>query len=328
LNFSLPLSRILAAILFLAVPQAITFAGASSAPDSPKELLNVGQVDEAIRGLQQQIARSPNDAESYNLLCRAYFMLNDWDPGISACTRARDLDPQNSFYSLWLGRIYGEKADRAGWFTAAGLAKKVRTAFERAVELDPRSWEARTDLAEFYLEAPGIVGGGKDKAMAQAAALAALNPARADWVKGRVAEKNKDFASAEREYRAAIADSHSGCRAWLDLASFLRRTNRPEEMLQSLQHLESCPLDHPEALLDGANTLLRTNRDYPLAVRLLHRYLASPSEEGPAFKAHELLGQLLEKQGDRRAAAEQYRAALALAHSYVRAREDLNRIEH
>ena len=63
-------------------------------------------------------------------------------------------------------------------------------------------------------------------------------------------------------------------------------------------------------------------------MRLLRRYLASPVEEGPAFKAHDLLGQLLEKQGDRRAAAEEYRAALTLAHTYTRAEEGLKRVEH
>ena len=68
----------------------------------------------------------------------------------------------------YVGRIYGEKADRAGFFSAAGLAKKVRTEFERSVEFSPNSWQARTDLAEFYLEAPGIVGGGKEKARSQA----------------------------------------------------------------------------------------------------------------------------------------------------------------
>src|SRR6202007_1370841 len=106
-----------------------------------------------------------SDAESHNLLCRAYFSLEEWDRGIAACESAVKLDPQNSLDHLWMGRIYGEKADRAGFLKAAGLAKKVRSSFERAVELSPNSWEARTDLAEFYLEAPGIVGGGKDKAL-------------------------------------------------------------------------------------------------------------------------------------------------------------------
>lgn len=298
-----------------------------ASPALPKDLLDAGRVDDAIQTLQQQISRSATDAESYNLLCRAYFMLEEWDRGIAACERARNLDPQKSLNYLWLGRIYGEKADRAGFLSAAGLAKKVRAAFERAVELDPRSWEARTDLAEFYLEAPGIVGGGKDKAREQADAIAPLKPAMAHWVAGRLAEKNKDAAAAEREYRAEIAASHSGARAWLDLAIFLRRTNRLDEMEQAVRTLESSPVDRAESIMDGGSILLRAGRNYPLALRLLRRYLSSPVEEGPAFKAHDLLGQLLERQGDRRAAAEEYRAALALAHTYARARDDLKRVE-
>jgi tetratricopeptide (TPR) repeat protein len=228
-----------------------------------------------------------------------------------------------------LGRIYGEKADRAGFLNAMGLAKKVRSEFERAVEFSPSSWEARTDLAEFYLEAPGIVGGGKDKARAQAELLAPLNPSMAHWVRGRIAERNKDNAAAEQEYRAAITASKGGARAWLNLAGFYRHADRIDEMDQALHSMESSPLDHPGAFVDGAGMLLRTGRDYPLGVRLLRRYVDSSNtvEEAPAFKAHCLLGELLEKQGDRTGAAEQYRAALAMAHSFGRARAGLQRVE-
>jgi tetratricopeptide (TPR) repeat protein len=296
---------------------------------SPKELLATGHADDAIQVLQQQIGHSATDAEAYNLLCRAYFMIDEWDRGIAACERARNLDSQKSLYHLWLGRIYGEKADRAGFsFSAAGLAKKVRTSFERAVELDPKSWEARVDLAEFYLEAPGFMGGGKDKAREQADALLSINPAMGHWILARLAGKNKDMAEAEREYRAAITASHSGSHAWFEFALFLFRANRLDEMEQALHTLESSPVERPESLMDGASLLLRTSRDSPMAVRLLRRYLAAPVEEGPAFRAHDLLGQVLEKQGDRRAAAEEFRAALALSHTYARAREDLKRVEH
>lgn len=300
----------------------------ANAAASPRDLLAAGRVDEAIQTLQQQITHSATDAESHNLLCRAYFMLEEWDRGIAACKRARNLDPQKSLYYLWMGRVYGEKADRAGFLSAAGLAKKVRTSFERAVELDPKSSEARTDLAEFYFSAPGIVGGGKDKARAQAEALAPFNPAVAHYIAGQIAERGKDTASAEREYRAAIEASHGTAHAWLHLAQFLAHTNRLDEMEQALRTMEGSPLDRPESLMDGASLLLRTGRNYPMAVRLLRRYLTDgPVEEGPAFKAHDFLGQLLERQGDRPAAAEQYRAALALAHNYARAQEDLKRVE-
>lgn len=315
----------LALILIAALLAA--FLSPSYAAASPKELLAAGRVDEAIQTLQQQIDHSSSDAESHNLLCRAYFMLEEWDRGIPECERARNLDPQNSLYHLWLGRIYGEKADRAGFLSAAGLAKKVRTSFERAVELDPRSWEARKDLAEFYFNAPGIVGGGKDKAHAQADAIAPLNPAAARWIFAQLAEKNKDFAAAEREYRAAIAASQSGLRAWVELAIFFRHTNRLDEMQQALRQGESAPVDQAGALVDGASILLRSERDLSLAVRLLERYLSTPVEDAPAFKAHDMLGRVLEKQGDRNRAASEYRTALSLARNYNRAREDLKRIQ-
>ncbi len=315
--------RLVSLLLIFFIP-----ALAAQAATSPKELLASGHADEAIHALEQQVAGPAPTAESYNLLCRAYYMIDEWDHGIPDCERAIALDPRNSLYHLWMGRIDGEKANRAGFVSAAGLAKKVRTEFERAVELDPKNSEARADLFEFYLEAPGVVGGGKDKARAQVQALAAFNPPLADYVTGRIAEKEKDKATAERAYRAAIETSHGSAQAWLHVAQFLARNQRLDEMEQALHSLESAPVDRPEALMDAASLLLRTSRDNALAVRLLHHYLVSPVEEGPAFKAHVLLGQALEKEGDAHAAADEYRAALALSHTYARAREDLKRVDH
>jgi len=297
------------------------------AVSSPKELLAGGHVDDAIQTLQHQLELSTTDADSYNLLCRAYFMLEEWDRGIAACERARNLDPRKALYHLWLGRTYGEKADRAGFLSAAGLAKKVRTSFERAVELDPGNWEARADLAEFYVGAPGIVGGGREKAQAQANAIAPLKPAIAHWIAARIAAKDHDAAAEEREYRAAIAADPSVGRCWVDLAGLLRYNKRLDDMEEVLRNLESAPVQQREALMDGASIVLRAGRGFSLGVRLLRRYLSAPVEEGPAFKAHDMLGQLLEKQGDRQAAADEYRAAIALAHSYARAQADLKRVQ-
>lgn len=313
--------------IVLAWTLSIVLVPTGSAESTPHQLLASGHADEALQVLQEQTSGPNADAEPYNLLCRAYFMLEEWDRGITACERATSLDAHNSMYFLWLGRIYGEKADHAGFLSAAGLAKKVRSSFERAVELDPRNWEARTDLAEFYLEAPGIVGGGKDKARTQAEAIQALNPAMGDWVLARIAEKSNNPAEAERQYRAEIVASHSSARAWFDLAAFLRHDNRLDEMNEALRQMETSPVDRRDTLMDAAGLLLRANRDLPLAVTLLRRYLAAPVEEGPAFKAHDLLGRILEKQGDLRAAADEFRAALALAHTYSRAQQDLKRVE-
>ncbi len=302
--------------------------GAFALP-SVLQLLIEGHVDAAVPDLEQQVNHVPNDAHSYNLLCRAYFMMEEWDRGISNCERAVSLDPQNSTYQLWLGRLYGEKADRSSFLSAPGLAKRAHTAFERAVELDPKNVDARMDLGEYCAEAPAIVGGGKDKARQQADALMSLDPAIGHWVLARVAEKDKDPAKAETEYRAEITASHGAVRGWVDLANFFMYAHRYEEMEQALVHTENAPIDHPESLMYAGNLLLRTQRNYPLAVRLLRRYLSNRlCEEGPAFKAHTILGEVLAKQGDKLGAAEEFRAALDLFRNYTRAKDDLKKLDH
>jgi len=312
---------------FRVVTVACALLAYSAAQTSPADLLTAGRVDDAIAALTAKISSSPNDAQSHGLLCRAYYGLGDWDRAISFCQKAIRLDENNPDFHLWLGRTYGEKADAANFLSAAGLAKKARAEFERAVGIDPFSVQARVDLAEFYFEAPGIVGGGQDKARAQSQELVRLSPTSAHWVNGRIAEKNKDGATAEKEYRAMVDTSQGSAWSWLSLGLFYRHNDRFDEMEAALKHVLDAPLDRPEALVDAASTLYKSNRNLPLAADLVRRYLKStPSDQSPIFKAHVLLGNILAKQGDKPAAESEYRAALTLAKNYSPAQEGLKRL--
>ncbi len=314
--------------LVLVVATFAVCQAAAGLDETVPALIASGHVDEALVALHGQISASPNDALAHNLLCRAYFSLGQWDRGIADCEKAVSLAPENSQFHLWLGRIYGEKADKSGFMTAAGLARRVRDEFEKAVHLNPKSVDARSDLAEFYLEAPGIVGGGRDKAQEQADSLLGLDPARAHWVKARIAEKKKDFTSAEREYRTAIEASHDSASAWLNLGLFYRHRQRWDEMEQTLSHVRPAPLDRPDALVDAAEILIRSQRNLPEAVQLLRAYLNSSAkvEQAPAFKVHYLLGTASEKLGDRDSAAAEYRSALDLAKEFQPAQQALQRV--
>src|SRR5579862_396227 len=297
--------------------------------DSAKDMLAAGRIDDAISELNGRLAAAPSDAESSNLLCRAYFTLEEWDRAESSCKKAVSLDPENSRFHLWLGRVYGEKADRANFMSAAGLAGKVRGEFERAVQLNPKDVEARLDLTEFYISAPGIVGGGDDKAREQAKSISTWNPAREHWIYARIAEKKKDYATAEHEYHQYIDLSKGDAEAWLNLALFLRRQKRIDEMEQAIVELNRSPKPKPDVLDEAAGMLYRSGRQYPLAIAMLQHYLASgPVEEAPAFKAHYLLGMLLEKQGDKAGAAREYRASLSLARNFGVAQQALDRVAH
>jgi len=300
---------------------------ACAVAESPETLLAAGKSDAAIAALRDRVASSPNDAEAYHLLCRAYYSIQDWDRAIASGERAVRLAPEKSNYHLWLGRGYGEKADASSFFSAAGLAKKVRLSFERAVELDGANVEARSDLAEFYMEAPGIMGGGQDKARAQGEALLKIAPAKGHWVLGRLAEKNKDNGTAEREYKAALEATRGGAEGWLDLAIFYRRTGRMADLDNAIEKLSAAPAKNPDVLVDAATTLLRSEHNLPMAAQLLKRYLAGRTvEDAPAFRARTFLGTVYEKQGDKKAAATEFQAALALASTYRPARDGLKRV--
>ena len=306
----------------------LTIAPSAASDDGIPGLLAMGHVDDVIATLNQQLNRSPDDALAHNLLCRAYFSLGEWDRGISNCEKAVALSPDNSGFHMWLGRIYGEKADRASIFSAAGLAGKVRDEFEKAVRLDPKNAEARTDLAEFYLEAPGIVGGGRDKAAQQAESLLTLDPARGHWINARIAEKKHDYDNAEKEYRSEIEVTHGSASAWLNLGLFYRHRQQWDAMEQALLNIRGAPLDTPDALVDAADVLIRAQRNLPAAVELLHAYLDSAAkvEQAPEFKVHYLLGSANEKLGNKQAAAAEYRAALDLAKEYQPAKQGLQRV--
>jgi tetratricopeptide (TPR) repeat protein len=300
----------------------------AGADETAPSLIANGNVDQAIAALHGQITTSPNDPLAHNLLCRAYFSIGQWDSGISECEKAVDLAPNNAQFHLWLGRIYGEKADKSRFWVAATLAKKVVHQFEAAVQLNPKSIDARSDLAEFYLEAPGLVGGGRDKAEQQAKYLASLDPAKADWVKARIAEKRGDFTTADREYHNAIADDHGSASAWLNLGLFYKHRNQFDAMELALSHVRPAPLDRPDALVDAAEILIHTQRNLPEAAQLLQTYLDSNRkvEQAPAFKVHFLLGNAAEKLGQTRQAQSEYKSALALAKEFRPAQEALLRV--
>jgi tetratricopeptide (TPR) repeat protein len=292
--------------------------------------LQDGEADKALAllgSLSSAGASSGIDqALAHNLACRVHLTLEQWDTAADECDQAVHVNAANSDFHLWLARAIGQKAGHASFLNAFSLARKTRSEFEEAVRLNPHNADALADLGEFYREAPGVIGGGIDKAQAIAAQLDKVDPASAHHLRADIANGQKDFSTAEREFKQAILSGSHPALEWTSLASFYRHQNRFDEM-ESAVHSAQAAAAHDRhaavALFDGAGVLSQANRNLALAAKMLTDYLASSdkTEEAPAFVAHLRLAHLEAQLGDAAGAARDRAAAFALAHDFKPAKD-------
>jgi tetratricopeptide (TPR) repeat protein len=283
--------------------------------------LQAGEADKALTLLAATPASGEGAALTHNLICRVRYMLGQWDAAAPECQRAVQLDGQSSDYHMWLARAWGERASSASFLNAFSLAKQSRAEFEEAVRLNPRNAPALADLGDFYSQAPGVVGGGVDKAQQIAAQLEKIDPPKAHHLRAEIAEQQKDYAGAEREFKQAIAASSHPALEWTSLASFYSRRKQYAELEAAIQSVLSLAVHDKYAAVaffDGASVLIRAKRDPAVAATLLSNYLASPnkSEEAPAFIAHLMMARVKAMLGDTAAASRERSAALAMANEY------------
>jgi tetratricopeptide (TPR) repeat protein len=230
------------------------------------------------------------------LIGKDYFMLGDARRSAEFFEQAVAAEPGSSVYHHWLGRAFGRRAEMGNPFTALSYASKARQHFEKAVELDPKNSEAVNDLFEYYLEAPGIIGGGMDKAVMVAERIAEHNAAEGNYARARIEEKRKNYSRAEEHLRRAIELAPRQVGRVIDLARFLAKQGRYEESERTFVAAEKLAPDAPRVMYARAAAYIETGRNIEVARVLLEKYLASsltpddPSREEAQKLLHQASG--------------------------------------
>jgi len=279
--------------------------------------------------LQEAASKNPQNAEIHLLLAKTYSEINQHDAAIASAERAVALDPQSSVYHEWLGRSYGAKAEHAGIFSGLSLAKKTRKEFEMAVRLDERNFSARQALIEYDCSAPGIAGGGEDKALPQIAKLAELDAAEGHYAAGNCRRQKKDFAAADAEFTKALENHPKSANLIYDIGDYAMKHSQPDRLLAvASEGAKVAPTD-PRGNFYRAVAFVLTKKSGGEAESLLREYLnRAPTRSGypRRWEAHEWLGRLYENQGNRKAAVDEYEAALKMDPKSKSANEALKRL--
>lgn len=308
---------------------AAVLSAATRDDESGARLFEEQRYPEARTSLEAALRRNPGDAGAAGLLGRVFYEENELDRAVEWLEKAARLEPASSAHPYWLGRALATQAIRGSLVRRAALAGRIRRAFARAVEIEPASLPAREALVEFYLAAPGFLGGSLPKARAEAEAIRRLDPLRGHRAFARIAEHRGERDAATIEYDRAIREYPRSADPWywmergaVDRRDWTAAFDAVDRMLRA----------HPEesaALYELGRLATLSGMNLDRGEASLRRYLAEhrPKDPEPSLAlAHDRLGDIELRRGNRTSAASEYEAAVRLDPGLLDAREALGRM--
>jgi predicted Zn-dependent protease len=270
---------------------------------------------------------APNDANLQIWLGKTRLKLHRRDDAALAFKKAVALDSQNGVHHLWLARAYGEKAAHA--FLPFGLAIQARKEFELAAQLAPDNLDIRFDLLEFYAQAPGLLGGGKEKAMAQAEEIARRAPRAGYTARAGLFARDEKWESAQRELLQAAVKFPADPSAHLDLADFQMERRDFKGAETGAQKALALDGANRRARLLLAAARIELGRNLDESLKALQDLAAGVlTEHDPAFEeVHYWIGRAYLARGQKAEARQAFQTALSFDPDHGRSKAALAQIK-
>jgi tetratricopeptide (TPR) repeat protein len=220
-----------------------------------------------------------------------------YGPAVDWFERAVALDPDNPMYWDKLGQAYAGHALESDFFMKYKLAHRCKAAFEKAVTLDSTNLDARTDLIEYYAQAPGIVGGNKDRAREMSVELGQWAPyygLQSMLITCRVSRDSTCVHVTTDSLMTAFPDSSLG---YVARADWLATGEQYDSAFAVLDRRLALHPDDWQTLYELGRVGALSGRRLEDAATALERFIASPAGVNPSkrvqlSRAHSRLAQV------------------------------------
>jgi len=280
-----------------------------------QRLITDRRFDEARAQMTAAVSRSPNDDAAYECLGRVTDAMGRPREATEFFERAIKINDGIASHHLMLGDALGSLGDSTSKFKLPFLARRIKGEFERTVALDPASVEGRLGLVEFYSQAPGVMGGSKEKAQEQIAEIIKLNPMRGHLKRADLYMRDKKLAEAEKALVNAEQSAPDSSAAGYSLAAFYAGQQRWGEAFTVYDRMEKrFPAEWAVRFQIGRTAALSGERMDRGEKELRALIVAPPPDmTRPTLSgAHHRLGMILERQGKKEQARSEYQQALAI----------------
>ncbi len=310
------LPRIIATLLFIITFCFVSNVRAQDPLEAARTLFDQGRYNEAESLLRAETDKPPQRAVLYYWLGRCAFELQDNDQAVNNAERAVELEPKVAAYHHFLARAYGHKAEHSNWFTGLSLARKASHEFLEAVQIDPNNVLFERDLISYYIRAPGIAGGGEEKADTQIARLFAIDLVQGHLARLELFEEKRKWNLAVEESQAVLAAKPKDAGPYLEVAEYYETHEDSTGMRNALEAIpKNAPVDTRVSFYRSVADILAGDH-LQEAETSLKSYLANVpqrrEDHASRSASHRWLGRLYEKLGRRDTAAYEYRMAIDL----------------
>lgn len=271
---------------------------------------------------------NPKNVDAQINLTRKRLQAGKAESAVESAELAVKLAPNNAQAQFWLGNSYGSYIGQVGMLTKMSLAPKLRDAFQATVKLDPNNLDAREALIQFYLQAPSMIGGGKDKAMIEAKEIAKRDAARGHLAQGQIYLSEKNNAAALRSYEDAYAEKPSDALIRLTLGIAYQQAKQWAKAFKHFRAWTVQDITAGAAWYQIGRTSVLSGQNLDEGITALKKYLAMPhTENEPQNKnAYYRLGQLYAKSGKKPEAKIAFQSALKIDPKYKEAKEELAKL--
>jgi len=290
-----------------------------------KQLWEQKKYSEARKQLLAIKKDSKDFAAAQYFLGRVAFDEKKYDEAEEFFETAIDTNDKVADYHTWYGNTLGTIAADANLFKQASLGPKMKSAWEKAVQLDPKTVDARESLIQYYLQAPAIAGGSVDKAIEMANEIKKLKPAEGHRQLGNIYYREKKYAEAEKEF---IAMTKIDATLTPGLANFYVLQKQYEKAFALFEtSLKQNPEDMLATYQIGKLSAV-SGQQLDRGEACLRKYFTyTPQKNEPSHAgANMRLAQIMEKRGKKSEAKSLYELAIKADATLKEAKEGLARV--
>lgn len=332
---------------------------------SLEALREAGQWKQLRSRVEGWYRAKPQDPYAMLWMSKVKMAFNDLQGGLELARQAAAMRPTDPQFQAQLGMAAGQTAGSTeGMMKQMSLAREMKKALEASLAAQFDNEECIPYLIQFYLQAPGLVGGGVGKAKDLAAKVEAIKPVRGLLLRADIAFHDKDLEGAKgciqaalaKEpgsyeaqlylaqyhlsqkpqaldaaascYRAAIARKPKAVSPYAQLAAILAEQGKWADLEAVLAQARQAVPNNLLPYYSAGRNLIVENRSLDHAEGLLKTYLSQePEGASPDHAAATWrLGQLYDKLGRKADAQKAFQEALRLRPEFPQAKKDLERL--